>query len=154
MVERHSGRFQLIRTDSISSPPDRDSFRTLVADHDAMWWTFSGFISAIITGVTLVVTLNQLVLSQELGAVGDQRERMQESMAFREDIEDHINLNVSPPEPAAFMQLLVDRCQAQAEQLQDAVADERDAALKETVDEYVEDLVENAESVSETLDTA
>jgi hypothetical protein len=33
---------------------------------------FQAFTTATITGVTLVLTLNQLVLSQELGAVGDQ----------------------------------------------------------------------------------
>jgi hypothetical protein len=38
---------------------------------------FQGMTTATITGVTLVVTLSQLVFSQELGAVGDQRERME-----------------------------------------------------------------------------
>ena len=76
-----------------------DSFRLLVANHNAMWWIFSNFIGAIITGVTLVVTLNQLVLSQELGAVGEQRDRLQNSMSFRQDIEDTIDIAVTPPSP-------------------------------------------------------
>ncbi|WP_336365392.1 hypothetical protein [Halalkalicoccus salilacus] len=131
-----------------------DPFRALVANHGAMWWIFSNFIGAIITGVTLVVTLNQLVLSQELGAVGEQRDRMQASMDFRQDIEDTIDLDVSPPEPAAFMKMLVDRADTQAEDLRDVMEDERDEELKRKVNEYVDDLTENADEVSERLDDA
>ncbi|MFC6903928.1 hypothetical protein [Halalkalicoccus tibetensis] len=129
-------------------------FRVLVSDNDALWWIFSAFIGAIITGVTLVVSIGQIVLSQELGAVGDQRERMEESMDFRKDIEDEIDLSVSPPEPAAFLKLLVDRTGAQAEHLQEVVEDERDEELKEKIDDYVDDLLENAEEVSDGLDNA
>jgi hypothetical protein len=131
-----------------------DPFRRLVANHDTMWWIFSNFIGAIITGVTLVVTLNQLVLSQELGAVGEQRERMSESMDFRQNVEDTIDLDVSPPEPASFMKMLVDRADTHAEDLRDVVEDERDEELKEKIDDYVDDLTDNADTVSEKLDGA
>ncbi|MFC7008039.1 hypothetical protein [Halalkalicoccus salilacus] len=131
-----------------------DPFRALVANHDTMWWIFSNFIGAIITGVTLVVTLNQLVLSQELGAVGEQRERMSESMDFRQTVEDTIDIDVSPPEPASFMKMLVERSRAQAEELRNVMEDERDEELKEKVDDYVDDLTDNADTVSEKLDNA
>lgn len=58
------------------------TLRRIIEDHDGLEFLFSAFIGAIITGTSIVVTINQLVLSQELGAVGDQRERMQESMEF------------------------------------------------------------------------
>ncbi|WP_409338724.1 hypothetical protein [Halalkalicoccus ordinarius] len=131
-----------------------DPFRALVASHDTMWWIFSNFIGAIITGVTLVVTLNQLVLSQELGAVGEQRSRMSASMDFRQTVEDTIDLDVSPPEPASFMKMLVERSRAQAEELRNVMEDERDEELKEKVDDYVDDLTDNADTVSEKLDGA
>jgi hypothetical protein len=100
------------------------------------------------------VTLNQLVLSQELGAVGEQRERMSESMDFRQNVEDTIDLDVSPPEPASFMKMLVDRADTHAEDLRDVVEDERDEELKEKIDDYVDDLTDNADTVSEKLDGA
>lgn len=129
-------------------------FRVLISNHDALWWIFSAFIGAIITGVTLVATISQIVLSQELGAIGDQRERMKGAMDFRQDIENILDIAVSPPEPAAFLQLLVDRIKAQAEQLRDVVEDERDEELKEKIDDYVDDLLENADNVSGTLEDA
>jgi hypothetical protein len=139
----------VIATQAQASP-----FRVLISSHDALWWIFSAFIGAIITGVTLVVSIGQIILSQELGAVGDQRERMQGAMDFREDIEETLDLAVSPPEPAAFLQLLVDRTGAQAEQLRDVVEDERDEELKEKINDYVDDLLENADEVSGDLEDA
>src|SRR6056297_1416934 len=74
---------------------------------DSVDTLFQGFLTATITGVTLVLTLNQLVLSQELGSAGDQRERMEGAMQFREDAADVIQSPVSPSRPAQFLRALV-----------------------------------------------
>ena len=131
-------------------------FRALAADADAIQTLFSAMIAPIITGVTLVVTIGQVVLSQELGAVGDQRERMQEAMEFRRDIETARggDTGVSPPEPAAFLRELVASTEDSAERLQDVVEDERDEELRERVDEYVDDLDEHAETVRADIEDA
>ncbi|WP_227353370.1 hypothetical protein [Haladaptatus salinisoli] len=114
--------------------------------------TFQGFIGAIITGVTLVVTLNQLVLSQELGPVGDQRTRMEGAMEFRRDVEEVLGLRTAPPEPAAFMRSLMEETQNRANALADAVEESRDEDLKEEIRSYVDGLSANADEVSETLE--
>lgn len=75
---------------------DLSPLQTLVEEADALQNLFSSMIGPIITGVTLVVTIGQLVLSQEMGAVGDQRERMQEAMDFRRDIESAVDMGTSP----------------------------------------------------------
>jgi hypothetical protein len=129
-------------------------FRTLVEDADALQNLFSSMIGPIITGVTLVVTIGQLVLSQELGAVGDQRERMQEAMDFRRDIESESGMGVSPPEPAAFVRELVAATEDSAERLRDVIEDERDEELRERVEEYVDALDEHAETVREEIENA
>ncbi len=63
---------------------------------------FQALVGATITGVTLVVTLNQVVLSQELGAVGDQRDRMSTATEFRRDAESVLD-GVAPTDPATFL---------------------------------------------------
>jgi hypothetical protein len=125
-----------------------------VASKDPVETTFQGFLTAIITGVTLVVTLSQLVLSQELGAVGDQRERMDEAMRFREDVEDAIDAPAAPPEPAAFLRSVVDATNARASELADAVADSDDDRLHERVDNLVDSIEGNAETVTDRLGDA
>jgi len=106
-------------------------------------------IGATITGVTLVLTLNQLVLSQELGAVGDQRERMEGAMEFRDDVADVLGDSVSPAEPSAFLRALVDHAGDRARAVRDAV-DEPDDDLETLLDSTEE----NADEVSEGLSDA
>ncbi|SIR32712.1 hypothetical protein SAMN05421858_2267 [Haladaptatus litoreus] len=119
---------------------------------DAVDTVFQGFIGAIITGVTLVVTLNQLVLSQELGPVGDQRSRMKGAMEFRQDVEELLDVPTAPPEPASFMEALMNETEDRAEALADAVEESRDEELKDEIRSYVDGLAENAEAVSDRLE--
>ncbi|WP_246998570.1 hypothetical protein [Halosolutus gelatinilyticus] len=128
--------------------------RAVIANHNGTFWIFSAFIGAIITGTSIVVTINQLVLSQELGAVGQQRERMSEAMEFRQDVEDTIEEDASPPEPAAFLYELVDGVEERARELEDVMKDERDEELRTKIDDYVDDAVGNARSVKDDLEDA
>mgnify|MGYP006290093155 CR=1 FL=1 len=119
---------------------------------DAVDTLFQGFVGAIITGVTLVVTLNQLVLSQELGPVGDQRKRMEGAMEFRRDAEDVLDLRTAPPEPASFVQALLEETRSRADRLTDAVEESRDEDLKRAIESYVGSLTENADEVEDALE--
>ncbi|ELY47617.1 hypothetical protein [Natronorubrum sulfidifaciens] len=128
--------------------------RVIVDTQGSVGFFFSSFIGAIITGTSIVVTISQLVLSQELGAVGDQRERMQESMAFQRDVEEIIGSATSPPEPAAFLYELVDGIHELATEFEAVMEDERDDNLQAAVANYVEDVTGNAESVTTDLEDA
>ena len=80
---------------------------------------FQALVGATVTVVTLVVTLNQLVLSQELGAVGDQRDRMDASTDFRRDVETLVG-GIAPADPAAFLQAILSAVADRAERARDA----------------------------------
>ena len=123
-------------------------FREIAANRNGFQLLFTAFIGAIITGTSIVVTINQLVLSQELGAVGDQRHRMAESLAFRADIERKLPTETVSPEPAAFLSELVDGIRADAETLRESVDDTELAAA---LDDYVDGLQTTSEQVSENL---
>ncbi|QCC54586.1 hypothetical protein DV706_08960 [Natronorubrum bangense] len=133
---------------------DLTPLRVIVDNQDGIEFLFSAFIGAIITGTSIVVTLNQLVLSQELGAVGDQRNRMQEAMAFRQDVEETVKEDVSSPEPAAFLYELVNGVHERATELEDVMQDERDEELRKKISDYVEDATGNAETVKKNLENA
>ncbi|SEW26300.1 hypothetical protein [Halobacterium jilantaiense] len=105
---------------------------------------FNALVGATITGVTLVLTLSQLVLSQELGSVGDQRDRMEGAVSFRSDVADAIGVDVAPTEPSAFLRTLVVDTRERAEQLRDAAPD-GDAG--DAVETYTDNLVQNADRV-------
>lgn len=118
------------------------SFRSYVVEYDPVRYVFQAFITTIISGVTLVVTITQLVLSQELGSLGDQRERMSGSVSFRGDVEDVFDA-ASPPEPAAFLRALVENASNRAEALREGVDGHPDEVLRERVDQLVDSVVSN-----------
>ncbi|WP_259516934.1 hypothetical protein [Halanaeroarchaeum sp. HSR-CO] len=115
---------------------------------------FQGLLTGTITSVTLVVTLNQLVLSQELGAVGDQRERMEGAKQFRSDVADAIGAPVSPARPAQFLRALVQVSGEKAETLKAGRSDRADASLESSIEDLTGSLIANAAQVSTGLDEA
>ena len=125
-----------------------------VSGGDSVDTLFQGLLTATITGVTLVLTLNQLVLSQELGAVGDQRERMDGAMEFRRDAAEILGEPVSPTEPAAFLGALVETTSERATALREAVGGPRDEELAAAVEDLTTAVVENASRTTAALDGA
>ena len=94
-------------------------------------YAFQALLTAIVTGVTLVVTINQLVLSQELGAVGDQRRRMTGSREFRESVETVVEDAVSPADPAAFVSALLGAIRNMAGELRETATDDETVTVAE-----------------------
>lgn len=133
---------------------DPAGIRSAMGSDDPIETAFQGFLTAIITGVTLVVTINQLVLSQELGAVADQRERMEGAMAFREDVEEVLDRPVAPAEPASFLQTIVDATRDRADDLAEVTADAPNDERRDRIQAYVDSLTENATSVHDRLEGA
>lgn len=114
-------------------------------------YAFQGLLSGLIAGVTLVLTINQLVISQELGPIGKQRDRMQGAIDFRQDVEDITPLAISPTEPSTFFRALVEASQRQANVVRDALDDDTDEKAREEIEVYLNDLNENASEVSNQL---
>lgn len=133
---------------AIASPVPASELLELEAPVDT---AFQGLSAGIITGVTLVLTINQLVLSQELGPLGQQRDRMQGAMNFRQDIEEETELAVSPTEASTFLRALVEATERKAVALQDSVGDGADGEAVDEITSYVDDLTENAQEVSKQL---
>jgi len=116
---------------------------------------FNALVAATITGVTLVLTLSQLVLSQELGAVGDQRERMAGALQFRDDMGDVIEPDVPPAEPSAVLRELVSATSDRAREFGSGAAsgDLPDEAV-ERIERFVDSVTGNADAVTDQLDGA
>ncbi|MFB6105077.1 MAG: hypothetical protein ABEJ57_08395 [Halobacteriaceae archaeon] len=129
------------------------ALRAGLAAGDPLETVFQALLTAIITGVTLVVSINQVVLSQELGAVGDQRERMAGAVTFREDVAEAADLPAAPPDPASFLQAIVDLTHHRAEAFGEAVEDAPES-VADRVRTYVDSVTGNAAAVSDRLGDA
>ena len=126
------------------------SLREMMGPNGLVASAFQTMLLSITTSVTLVVTISQLVLAQELGPLGDQRERMDGERAFREDVEEFLE-TASPLEPNAFLRVLIELSSDRAEQLGDLVASSDDDELHADVQQFSDNLVTNAELVNEQL---
>ncbi|WP_114576826.1 hypothetical protein [Saliphagus sp. LR7] len=125
----------------------------VVQQRSVMGWIFGTMLSALITGVTLVVTISQLILSQENGPLGEQRTRMSETMDFRDYMRD-LTGKPAPADPSAFLRGLVDATESRADELEEVVQDSENDEFAGEVEEFVESVTGNAETVREKLDGA
>lgn len=105
--------------------------------------------SALITGnvtlISLVVAINQVVLSQELESPGSLRDEIEETADYRQAALDQ---QTAPTEPANFLQELLEQTGRRVRSLE--VPDEAD----DPSDRLVTDLPEHCQSVSESLESA
>lgn len=129
------------------------ALRPHLSSGDSIETMFSAMLGAIITGVTLVVTIGQLVLSQENGPLGEQRERMANAMDFRDYTEELVG-SPSPADPSAFLRNLVDVTEQRAEAVRDGLNDIESDQLQWEVDEFTNSLIENSEEVRDQLEGA
>jgi hypothetical protein len=129
------------------------AFQSALESGDTMETIVSTLIGAIITGTTLVVTISQLVISQENGPLGEQRERMSNAMDFREYTQELIG-RPSPADPSAFLRAIIDASEQRTKELREAVADSDNDQLRAEVDEFTGSITGNSEEVRDELEGA
>jgi hypothetical protein len=132
-----------------SAPPLREAMESTAPVETA----FQALIASLITGVTLVVSINQLVLSQEIGQLGDHHAWMDEAMEFRREVETLFG-TIGPPDPAQFLQALVETSADRAVALREALEGNDDEELRDRADRLVENVVENSDEIYAQLETA
>ncbi|UTF52104.1 hypothetical protein [Natronosalvus rutilus] len=120
------------------------SLYSTMQSSDMVETVFAGLVGAIITGTTLVVTINQLVLSQEIGSLGSQRSRMDVTMDFRQNTDSLLG-TTTPANPAAYLSELIEVSEQRATALRKSLSETENEDLQEKVDTYVDDLLENAD---------
>ena len=128
-------------------------FESILRSSATLRYMFSQMIGAIITGTTLVVTIGQLVISQENGPLGEQRMRMSNTMNARDYTSELLNQPV-PADPSAYLSQIINATERRADALRDSVASSDDDQLRVEVDEFTDSLTSNAEEVKNKLDGA
>ncbi|WP_436345258.1 hypothetical protein [Natronorubrum sp. FCH18a] len=144
------GVFAALMIWGASRPP---SAQRVLLTTDWVKMAFQALIGALITGATLVVSINQLVLSQEIGPLGGQRQRMDLAMDFYENTDELLEFP-SPANPALFLKELIDATSDRARAFDEAVQRSDDEELRMHTEAYVEDLLENARIATDQLEDA
>jgi hypothetical protein len=129
------------------------SIRTLLRT-DAVGSLFGSVVIAIaiVTSVTLVLAISQFVLSKEIGSLGEQRNRMQNAVNFREDVESASEIGPSPSAPSAFLRALVEATEVKAEMLANAVVENDDPnEATQALMSYADGVIDHSEKVTNKL---
>lgn len=85
-----------------------------------LYYAFSALVGGNLTLVTVVVSINQLVVSRQLKSAGEVRNQMQQAIDFRDEVEELADGPVAPVEPGAFLGVLVDASLRELDRLDDA----------------------------------
>ncbi|WP_331234905.1 hypothetical protein [Natronorarus salvus] len=96
----------------------------------------ASLIGGMLPFITVVLAINQLILSEEFGTAGTFFERLDETRDFRRTIEDHTGSRPSPVDPAEFLRTLIEAKRRAALGMQNVCRAES-RSVQAAVDEYV-----------------
>lgn len=122
-----------------------------VKNADSLTRLFSAFVGGNLTLITVVITINQVILSREFGSPGELRERISNIVAFRHEVEERAEADVSPVTPQAFLEFLAVQIRTHATTIQQESRSIPDAEYRKTVDRYAETLVAQSERIEDAL---
>lgn len=114
----------------------------------------SGMIAGTFSLVTVVVSVNQLILSQEFSPAGQFRDRLSGVLEFQRDVEDATNVPATPAAPTRMLELLIAAIRDRANNVSDSVTNHDDTEYRELVTEYADSVVNTTEEISQRLEAA
>ncbi|WP_256393628.1 hypothetical protein [Natronoarchaeum rubrum] len=115
------------------------------ANADAMLYLFSAFVGGNFTLITVVLSINQLVLSQQLQAPNEIRSEIEATIEYRRNVEGVTGVDVLPVVPRAFLRRLLESTRQHAQALGGLVARTGRPDLERDVDEVVEAVTASAD---------
>jgi len=82
--------------------------QTLLTEETRVQALLTTLLSGVILLVSIVVSINSLVVSQELASIGNQYDRVKQSWEFRSETADALDGDVSPARPNRYLRDLLD----------------------------------------------
>lgn len=123
-----------------------------VTNPDSVTRSLSNFIGGNITLITIVISINQLIISREFGTPDEVRERVNQMIDYRQEVEEHaLGDDVSPTTPGKFLDFLTDVKRDRAITLRDSLVECSDETRTE-VDRFVDSVVQQADLATETIE--
>ncbi|WP_394740391.1 hypothetical protein [Natronococcus roseus] len=123
------------------------------APGEPLYLLFSSFLGGNLTLITVVIAINQLVFSRELGSPGDLERRTRNAVEYRDQVQDVMDRAVSPVMPGLFLLVLHKNLGKRAQALRETVTDSLDGGLSAEIDELVGALRGDVRTVTRAVDT-
>lgn len=120
-----------------------------LADMQSVYYVYSGLIAGNVTLVTIVVTINQLLLPRIMYQPQEIEHQIDALLEYRGRLE-HATGKIAPIQPSAFLKLMIDETRETAQNLGGLVRNE--AVQIEDIDNYVETLSTHIDEVEAMFD--
>lgn len=119
-----------------------------------LMWLLNGLVNGLLSLVTIVLTVNQLVLSQQFGSMGELYNRLEEMIDFRKQVEETTEVDVTSVVPGAFIAGLLAALSDRAQELREGASDCDDEELTDEIHEYTTDLTEQTDPILDEVEDA
>ncbi|WP_339105233.1 hypothetical protein [Haloterrigena salinisoli] len=110
-----------------------------------------GLIPGLFTFLSIVLAINQLVLSQEFGSADEIRTRVEELREYRQDVEDAAETSPSPILPTEFLAVVVRSIESEAARLGDRATTDLDGDRRDSVVDFADAVAADARRADEIL---
>jgi len=124
---------------------------TMLTETNTVQALFSSLLSGAILLVSIVVSINSVVLSQEITDIENQEERISASIEYRKQVEEYIDGDVIPARPAEFLRVVLYTILRQTWQMEEWAAENNDEEFREMLDTYLEEIQREIHDARETL---
>jgi hypothetical protein len=120
----------------------------LLTETGAVQTLLNTLLSGIILLVSIVVSINSIVLSYDITSLSDQEDRIEGLVEFRYKVGQLTESGRSPTNPASFLSLMAEVIHERSERLKQ-VSGGDDQEIAEEIEEYVQEVTEVATRLSE-----
>lgn len=121
-----------------------------LVDTQALFYAFSALTTGNLTLITVIVSINQLLLSRELKTPDEIRDQIESVLNYRTNIEEATN-RIAPVKPLGFLRLLVEGTRQEAQRLGGFEQDSSGRSGHEEIDEIVTELTTEMDRIDELL---
>ena len=116
-----------------------------------MRWLFNGLVNGLLSLVTIILTINQLMLSRQFGSPSSLYERLDDRIDFRMRVEDETESVIAPSQPGGFMRVLFRALHGRATELSEEATPDDDRLRNEIAD-YVDTVRDQTNDVADDLE--
>ena len=121
-----------------------------MTDVQSLFYAYSALVGGNITLITVVVSLNQLLLSRELQTPGEVRSQIDNAIDYRSEVE-AVTGKIAPVEPVGFLQLLVEGAREEAQRLGGLARDDAGQVVCQEIDDEVAEFTAQMDHIDALL---
>ena len=122
-----------------------------MTDVQSLFYAYSTLVGGNITLITVVVSLNQLLLSRELQTPGEVRSQIDNAIDYRSEVE-AVTGKIAPVEPVGFLQLLIQGAREKAQRLGGIARDDAGQVVCQEIDDEVAEFTAQMDRVDALLE--